>query len=178
MDLEARVQQLEDREEIRALVARYGLAVDDRDIDTLGELFTEDGAFVHGDGGVETHGRREVVEFYRDRLRRYGPTFHYPHSHQISFDGNDDARGLVTAHAEVSIGGITHWAGLRYTDAYRREAGGWRFARRYIATLYFMPLAQLPDGLAQAHRRVFPGTDPAATELPDSVPTYRAFYAL
>ena len=42
-DLSARIRQLEDREAIRQLVARYGVVIDDRDIEGIGLCFTRDG---------------------------------------------------------------------------------------------------------------------------------------
>jgi hypothetical protein len=41
-DLARRVERLEAREEIRQLVARYALALDQRDLDALCGLFPED----------------------------------------------------------------------------------------------------------------------------------------
>lgn len=40
--LATRLQRLEDREAIKALIARYGLAMDDRDMQGMSDLFTED----------------------------------------------------------------------------------------------------------------------------------------
>ena len=40
--LQARLQRLEDRESIRELVMRYGLVMDDRDIDAMPGLFAAD----------------------------------------------------------------------------------------------------------------------------------------
>ena len=49
--LRARVQRLEDREEIHELIARYGRAVDDRDWDALRAQYTPDAIFDSAVGG-------------------------------------------------------------------------------------------------------------------------------
>ena len=52
---EARVARIEARQAIQDLVVRYGMAVDDRDMDTVGALFTEDAVFRHGDDSIVNH---------------------------------------------------------------------------------------------------------------------------
>jgi hypothetical protein len=62
-DLAERIARIEAREQIRDLVGRYGMTVDDRDIDGVGSLFAVDGVFCHGGNYVVNHGRAEIVEF-------------------------------------------------------------------------------------------------------------------
>ena len=45
LSIEERLYFLEQREHIRELVCDYSVAVDDRDIETIADLFTEDGVF-------------------------------------------------------------------------------------------------------------------------------------
>ena len=85
MELQERIERLESRESIRTLVADYSMAVDDRDVDTIGTLFAENGIFGHADGSAVMHGRQAIVDFYNGRLGDMGPTYHYPHSHKITF---------------------------------------------------------------------------------------------
>jgi hypothetical protein len=58
--LEARIQRLEDREAIRSLVARYSLAVDDHDFETLGSLWAPDARYGLFDG-VQAEGAEEIA---------------------------------------------------------------------------------------------------------------------
>ena len=51
MDIERRIRRLEDRVEIGELIARYGLVMDDRDIDGMPALFTPD-VVIRSDDGV------------------------------------------------------------------------------------------------------------------------------
>ena len=128
--IEDRLYFLEQREHIRDLVCDYSMAVDDRDIDTIGDLFTEDGVFAHADGTAAMESRDEIVSFYQGRLGSMGATYHFPHSHKIVFSDESNATGIVLAHAELSQEGKTYYTGLRYMDTYRNESSRWRFSER------------------------------------------------
>lgn len=163
-DLERRVRRLEDRWELADLVARYAVAVDDRDWDAVGQMYAEHSVFDSVLGRFE--GRDAVVAYYAERTDSFGPTFHIPHTQTVEFSGEDEATGVVTAHAELAIGEETVVVALRYADRYVREDGAWRFAERQVQQLYAVPLAELPTALAQPDRKRWPGTDPAPAELP------------
>lgn len=162
--LEARIRRLEDRAELGELVARYALAVDDRDFPRIAGLFTRDCVFDNVSGTA--HGRAQVETYYRERLSEFGPTYHIPHMQTLDFLGPDEVQGIVMAHAELAINGVTYAVALRYLDNYRREDGAWRFERRQVRQLYAMPLSELPDGLAQELRKRWPGTEPARADWP------------
>ena len=158
MGLEERIAFLEAREEIRALVTDYSMAVDDRDVNTIGTLFTEDGIFGHADGSAVMNGRKEIVDFYNGRLGDMGPTYHFPHSHKITFINETHAEGIVLAHAELSQEGQTYYTGLRYYDKYKSNNGVWCFQERLLKFLFFMPMEELvKDGLSQENRKRFQG---------------------
>ena len=168
MDLEHRLEILEAREAIRTLVADYSMAVDDRDVDTIGTLFAESGVFGHADGSAVMHGRQEIVDFYNGRLGDMGPTYHYPHSHKITFTDASTAEGIVLAHAELSQEGKTYYTGLRYYDKYQQQDQKWVFEERLLKFLFFMPMEELVrDGLTQANRKRFPGQGELPTDLPE-----------
>ena len=143
MDLHERIERLEAREAIRTLVADYSMAVDDRDVETIGTLFSEDGVLGHADGSAVMHGKHEIVDFYNGRLGDMGPTYHYPHSHKITFSDSDNANGIVLAHAELSQEGKTYYTGLRYNDKYQQHNGNWVFQERLLKFLFFMPMEEL-----------------------------------
>jgi hypothetical protein len=153
------------------------MAVDDRDMATVGSLFTEEAVFRHGDDSIVNHGRDEIVAFYTDRLQAFGATYHYPHSHLIELEGDDVASGVVCAHAELGIDGRTYVTALRYHDRYRLDAGVWRFTERRLAMLYYMDLAELvAGGLADGDRKRYFGTIGPA-EIPEKLPTWQQFFA-
>ena len=130
--LSERVARLEAIEEIRDLIARYGMAVDDRDVNGLAGMFTSDAKFGLADGMVANQGRQAVIDFYTERMAAFGATYHYPHSHVIDFDPDrpDHATGMVNAHAELALDGRTLVTALRYFDEYRVEGGRWCFVER------------------------------------------------
>ncbi len=164
MSVELRLRRLEDRQELADLVARYGPAVDDRDAAVIEELFAEDSTFDTVAGVIK--GRDRVVAYYLERLSMFGASFHYPHSQTVEFDGDDRARGLVTAHAEMASGAEAFWVALRYHDEYVREDGRWRFAVRRVEQLYALPLRELMEDMGSTHLLRWPGTDPAVAPLP------------
>ncbi len=168
-DLMKRVQQLEDRAELGELITHYALAVDDKNLVALAELFTHDCIFDSVQGVVS--GRDKVIDYYAQRIAAFGPTFHVPHRQVLEFDGEDDAHGTVLAHAELAIDGTAYAVALRYHDRYRRETGQWRFHERQVSQLYAMPLTDLPDGLASDLRKRWPGAPPEAADWPDQSQT-------
>jgi uncharacterized protein (TIGR02246 family) len=177
-DLEQRVKRLEDRTEILNLVARYYNAVDDRDIELVGELFCDDGVFGRYNGTDRAEGRDAIKAFYYDRLSGVGPSFHYPHAHLIEFDSPDTATGVITAHAEMGIEGKMVMTGFRYEDRYRRDGDGvWRFLERLTRFYYFMSHEDLHHHYEDDVRIRWPG-EPMVADLPDGLDTWKEFKGL
>jgi hypothetical protein len=166
LELARKVRRLDDRQQLAELISRYGVAVDDRDFNTIAGLFAPDGVF----NGVP--GRPAVVDFYRERLRAYTATTHYAHSWHFDFDSDDRARGAVNAHAELCIDGKTFRLSFRYLDRSVRSAEGWVFQEREIRFRYVLPFDEVADGLADPLRVRWPGVPPRAADLPDSLQTY------
>ncbi len=174
-----RVERLEAIEGIRDLIARYGMVVDDRDVEALADMFTSDARFGLADGMVANQGREAVIDFYTQRMAAMGPTYHYPHSHVINLDPErpGHATGTVNAHAELAVDGRTMVTALRYSDEYRVENGRWCFVERKVAMLYFMDMAELADGgLTKPDRKYYFGTV-GPSELPESLDTWKKFFA-
>ena len=173
--LAERVRRLEDRFAIQDLVAAYCRAIDDRDLEAFLGLFTADATLCHRDGVMRLEGRAAIRDYYTTRFAGYGVTFHSPHAHAVVFDGPESASGTVTGHAEMSVDGELVVAAIRYSDAYRRESGGWRFASRELAFWYYMRLADLPSGFADGLRKHYKG-ERIPAELPESLSTYKAWH--
>lgn len=174
--LQKRLRVLEDRAELRELVARYGVAVDDRDIAALEELFTPDGSFRSVDGVMNAVGRDAVIEQFHGRFAALQATNHIAHEQILDFaDDPDAAEGLVTSHAEVCRHGRTFVAALRYRDRYRRDAGRWRFAERVLSFLYYLPVEEYAEGFAgRARMRAYGDRRPA--DYPESLPAWRRYH--
>jgi uncharacterized protein (TIGR02246 family) len=174
--IEERIRRLEAQQRIRDLVSRYSMAVDDRALDELAELFARDGAFRHLNGGTATRGRDAVREFYLERMKTMGPSYHYPHDHIVDVTGPATASGVVNAHAEMGIGGRCIVVALRYNDDYVLEEDEWRFRDRALQFRYFMDLADLDTDYSHSKRLRFP--EPMPADLPESLPSYKEFQRL
>jgi hypothetical protein len=176
--LERRLARLEHREAIRELVARYGIVIDDRDVEGIGECFCVDGRFRSRDGVLDARGRGAVVEQFHGRFAVLGPSNHFTHDHIIRFDEADDrhAFGLVTSHAEVVRNGRPMWAAIRYEDEYRVEDGRWRFADRLLSFFYYLDVADYAARLGDPLRmRAY--ADPAPADVPEQLDTWKRYYA-
>jgi hypothetical protein len=176
-DLALRLRRLEDREEIRMLVARYGQTCDDREIEELGQLFTSDGVMRSQDGVMNARGRGAIVEQFHGRFAVLGPSLHYTHDHVITFDDADPdlACGLLTSHAEVWRNGAALIAAIRYHDTYRREGGRWRFAERLLRFFYYVPVAEYDGALGDRNRmRAYGDRRPA--DWPEGTPAWERYY--
>lgn len=174
-DLEGRVRRMEDRWAIQELVSRYGILLDNREYEAVGELYTEDARFwQHVGTTTDARTRQGIVDFYRERLSHCGPSYHYHHGLVVTFESDVDARGIVTAHAEMGIQDRMILVGLRYHDAYRKgDDGNWRFRERETYFHYFMPADELPSRYSAEIRRTWPG-DPLPADIPDGLPSYQA----
>jgi len=166
-----RLRRIEDRFELGELISRYGVAVDDRDFDTLEAMYVEDSYF----NGIT--GRKAIMDFYRERGATYGPTYHYAHTWHFDFESDDAATGLVTAHAELSLNGKTLWLGMRYMDRYQRAGGKWRFKARENKFRYVLPFEEMATAYGDRLRKRWPGTENQPVDLPDQVATFIAHKA-
>ncbi|PLW83633.1 nuclear transport factor 2 family protein [Kineobactrum sediminis] len=174
--LEARLHELEAREQIRNLVAGYGLAVDDHDLEAIGALFTADASFGSRDGVMCAQGRQAIVSQFIERFRSLGISNHVSHDHFIERepDDPDRARGTVSAHAELWRNGCAFIAALRYHDRYRLEEGSWRFQSRELHFLYYVPLSDYSQAMgSELRQRAYGDQRPA--DYPESLPGWRDY---
>lgn len=177
-NLAARIRRLEDRAQLRELVARYSLAMDSRDMEALAALFTEDFCLRSRDGAMSLTGRSAAIEALRARLEQQGPSNHFGHDHVIEFGPDPDrATGIFSAHVEMSAQGRVLVAALRYDDEYRREGPVWRFAGRLASYFYFLPAEQYATAL-NGLERLLVRTPPRAADYPEALPSWRHFYGL
>lgn len=178
LDLEARIARLEARAELSELVTRYAIACDEHDIPHLKSLFTEDAVFDSPSGMMRANGRGEIIEMFCQVLATRGPGYHWTHDHLIRFnrDSEDAASGLLFSHAETSRSGSHGISAMKYDDEYRREHGQWRFARRTISFLYYVPVSEY-DGVLTRRDRVLAGDRRLAGDYPETLDAWRDFDA-
>jgi ketosteroid isomerase-like protein len=121
---------------VRDLAHRYAAAVDDRDVDAVAALFTDDGVLAvarppkHLDPVVEHVGPAGVREAMA-ALSVVPRTFHEVVG--AVYDGTTGRIACVAHHVVERDGVVTDvvWH-LRYRDSYVETTDGWRFARREV----------------------------------------------
>ncbi len=157
------LQQLLDREELRDLVARYALVVDDHDLSVLGTMFHPDAVFDR-DGHL-AHGWDEIAEMLGASMRGFRRMVHTPHAAVVELTGPDTATGASSGHAELVTGRGVVVAAYRYADEFVRHEGRWVFARRAVRFIYAAPAVEYSDTLPQEDRVRFPGEPPRAAKI-------------
>ena len=130
--LMARLQRLEDLEEIRTLLLDYGRFLDSRDLAAYSRLFSKDGEWVGGFGSAK--GPAEILTFMQKNLGT-GPnrngSFHILSNFEIEVKGDSaTAWSRWTFIAPGSDGKPVISQSGRYDDLLVREEGHWRFKRR------------------------------------------------
>jgi ketosteroid isomerase-like protein len=176
--LEARLSRLEAESQIRQLIARYCFTIDDRDLEGIAALFTEDAVVRSIDGVMNATGLEAIMDQYRGRFAVLGPGQHVMHDTALDFvgDGSREARGTVSGHAELWRNGTMMIAALRYRDRYRATPEGWKFAEREIGFLYYVPISDYPGILGVADRnRAY--AEPRPADYPERLPSWRAYAA-
>jgi ketosteroid isomerase-like protein len=168
-NIEERVERLESIEAIRDITARYPIALDARDLDTLVNLFADD---VKASPDVP-RGRGPLKAHYEQMCRGWGYTVHQVFQQAIDFESADKAMGHVYCKAEHEIDGKFVVAMLRYLDRYERRDGGWYFRWRRTPMWY---VTEVRDGPVGDERVRWPNRPPAPAELPDAFESYRSFY--
>jgi uncharacterized protein (TIGR02246 family) len=132
--IEARLQKLEDMEEIRALLLNYGKTLDNRDLKAYAELFTKDGEWIGGFGS--TKGRAELLAFMQKNIGtapNTGKTYHLLTNFDITVNGNTATAisrwSYVIGTKEMKP--VLEHSG-RYEDTIVREDGRWKFQKRVV----------------------------------------------
>jgi uncharacterized protein (TIGR02246 family) len=135
--LAARVQVLEDRDAIRALLVSYAHTLDTRDFDAFEQLWAKDAEFLGG-AGNNAKGPKAIRELLQGLLGKNaapvpGRDFHLVMNQTVDVKG-DTATGYsrgtwVNTNAEKRL----QWSIItNYYDQFVREDGRWRFKRHQI----------------------------------------------
>ncbi|MDA0256271.1 MAG: nuclear transport factor 2 family protein [Chloroflexi bacterium] len=127
-----------DRREIVELVARYNWALDvDRDAAAVADTFTDDGAFVSGNG-TGGSGREGIVDYFSGGGERQRPggapvLRHWTTNHVIEGDGDEAThRCYILLIALGEAGARVDRTGI-YRDRLRHVDGRWLFAERQVS---------------------------------------------
>ena len=128
----ARLQRLEDIEEIRTLLIDYGRHLDSRDLVAYSRLFAKDGEWVGGFGSAK--GPAGILEFMQKNLGT-GPnrngSYHIMSNFEIEVKGDTaTARSRWTFVVPGADGKPAISQAGRYEDLLVREDGRWKFKKR------------------------------------------------
>jgi uncharacterized protein (TIGR02246 family) len=136
--LAARVQILEDRDAIRALLVSYATTLDSRDFAAFEQLWAKDAEFIGG-AGNNAKGPRAIRDLLQGLLAKNaapvpGRDFHLVMNQTVDVAG-DTATGRsrgtwVSTNAETKR---LQWSIIaNYYDQFVREDGRWKFKRHQI----------------------------------------------
>jgi ketosteroid isomerase-like protein len=144
------LDQLVAYEDIRQLVARYALAVDSRDLDSLSGLFVDDVRV--GD----ERGRDALRRSFDASLRGVGVTILNVGTHVIDLVDDSHATGNVYCKGEIQDGDRWIHQAILYRDTYEQRDGRWLFVRRvhrlwYGAEVGVNPLVLPPANWPEHH---------------------------
>ena len=150
MDLEQRIQLLEDREKIKELRATYCFLVDDDQYaELVNDHFTLDAGCdfrsrMAGFDPMVSKGREQVLSFFQETVANLLKDMtHTTHNNRITIDGDrasGDCYFELTAR-EANSSSPMVGAG-RYKDEYQRVGGIWQFSQRNADIFHIVPLNQ------------------------------------
>ena len=149
-ELEARVGELYDREAIRDLRFRYHECVNEAQLGSIPELFTDDGELDFGHLG-RAKGHEQIKAFFSGRGadrttpegRRRGlyRVRQFIHNHVLTVNGNR-ASGYAYLEAKPVYNGESYVVAARYNDEYVKHDGRWRFSKMSLTPFFMVPLKE------------------------------------
>jgi ketosteroid isomerase-like protein len=148
LDIGERIARIEDRDEIRQLIARYAHGLDLPDRETFVGVWADDAVYRVDDPFGETVGR-EAIGAAWDIFRRLFP-YMYHHTMNIVVDGPHGNRASATSFAFITgadRSGTAWTSSCTYFDEFARIDGRWLFTRRYDRVNYMVPWLEPHDGL-------------------------------
>jgi len=129
--LAARIQRLEDIEEIRRVLTDYGRYLDARDFAAYSRLFAKDGEWIGGFGTVK--GPAAIQAFMEKNITgpNRGNTFHLLTNFEIDVHGDTATAWSRWTYVTPDAGNKPVISqGGRYEDTLVREDGHWKFKSR------------------------------------------------
>ena len=174
--LRTRVARLEARNALTELATAYAVACDQHDMPALLALFTEDACFASPSGLMVAEGRDAIERLFVELFKVRGPAYHWTHDVCVDVHSDTRATGVVYSHAETTPHNRVSLAAMRYEDDYTFVEGRWRFARREISFLYYVPAEAYASGLNQRERVTF-GDRRIPADYPESLASWQAFEA-
>ncbi|HUA34524.1 MAG TPA: nuclear transport factor 2 family protein [Candidatus Binataceae bacterium] len=147
-ELEAKVAELYDREEIRDLRFRYHECINEAQMAEIPDLFTQDGELEFGHLG-KAKGRDQIQKFFSGlggsrtggQPRGLYRVRQFIHNHVLKING-DRASGYAYLEAKPVYNGESYVVAARYNDEYVKRDGRWRFSRMSLTPFFMVPLKE------------------------------------
>ena len=130
--LEARLQRLEDLQEINQILIDYGEFLDRRDLDSFALLWTDD-AELQMSTGRSAKSRRAIREMLADVMERSpGAAMHIETNPRITLDGDQATSTIMFAVAFTQPDGMARVTMLgHHHDKLVRTVDGWKIQHRH-----------------------------------------------
>ncbi|MGH7000810.1 MAG: nuclear transport factor 2 family protein [Stellaceae bacterium] len=149
-ELEAKLQQVTDREAIRNLRYRYHEYVNEGKFKDIPSLFTEDGELDFAHLG-KANGHSEIQKFFGgltgdasagEKSRpRITWVKQFIHNLVVQLHG-DHAHGFSYLEAKPIYGGEAFLVAARYDDDYVKHNGEWKFKKMSLLPYFMVPLKE------------------------------------
>ena len=129
------LQEVSDRLEIQDLFARYSFAIDERDWQTLDQIFTPDALIDYSETGGAKGSLAEIKAWLPRALERFPAFQHMVATTRLVIDGDAATSRTILFNPMVlpDKDGTqqTFFMGLWYRDRLVRTEAGWRIAELY-----------------------------------------------
>lgn len=134
LSLEERLDRIESRTAISALVAGYCEGVDRKDNERFFGLWHDDAAYLIPGGRGNFYGAEGIRQSQQVIAQAWKQTYHWTTNHTITFETSDRATGRsdVFAICQHHDGTKVSLVGGTYVDTYERRIGDWKFAERLV----------------------------------------------
>ena len=141
-DLARQIQELADIEAIKQLKALYCYSIDDREVATLMERFTEDAVWDGGPAG-RYEGKAAIQQYLVDLPEVLSFAIHWVVNPLITVDGDSaQARWYLIEPCTGARSGRALWGAGHYDDQMVREDGVWKFQNVVLKQIFWTPFDQ------------------------------------
>ncbi len=139
-ELIARMERLESRYEIEALVSNYCHGFDKRDFDRFLSIWSDDCVWKIGPPFGDFSGHEGIHEAIHEVLwPAWARSQHVTSNLVVEFDGADSATGICDVDCMGLLAGSDEatFVGATYRDRFVRSEGAWKIAEREVTIHYF-----------------------------------------
>ena len=152
--IEAQIRQLNDLEAVRKNLAAYCKAVDTKNIELLGSLFSRDMELSVSPWSFDFQGRDAVIDFYTKAFQDTDGSRHNCVNEIIEAVEGGEYRSSCYFHSTVAIGSESLIGWGNYDDTFVVEDGVLKFRKKLITVMVLVPLKAGwagPDKIVSVH---------------------------